>query len=138
MEVVSLILTFLFMWHGRDKPWTPTFKGTRVERFTTATRHYEKRMGLDPATVFVSESGRIIHGEQRCAWTVRDEAWTDDVVAIWTTKRCNVYKPEVLALHEQCHRRMGHLEPAFWEMDQREKEREVKKCMLVYSAKERR
>jgi hypothetical protein len=137
-QALSMGLTFLVMWSGRDRVWTPTFEGSRVERFERAVRYYEERMGLDPATILVSDRGRIVDGRERCAWAWRDPAWKDDVVAIWTHKGCNVHKPELLAFHEQAHRRAGHLEPAFWSLPVEQKEREARELMIAYSAKERR
>lgn len=126
------------VWHGRDRVWTPTFEGTRAERFQAAVLHYQGRMGLEPATVLVSASGRVIEGKERCAWAWRESGFADDVIGFWSSARCNRHKPEALALHEQCHRRMAHLEPAFWSVGAKVKEREVKGCMAAYSAKERR
>lgn len=134
----GMLVTFLFMWHGRDKVWTPTFEGTREERFIAAARHYEGRMGLAPATILLSDQTWIIDGKERCAWAWRSDAWADDGVALSRAKRCKAHKPELLALHEQCHRRMAHLEPGFWGMDPKRKEREADDCMVAYSAKERR
>jgi len=136
--VAGMLLSFAFAWHGRDKIWTPTFKGERHVRFELAVRHYDERMGLVPATVLVTKRGRVVDGKERCAWSWRDTAWADDEIGFLASPRCNTHKPEMLALHEQCHRRMAHLEPAFWGLDAGTKERQAKACMVAYSRRERR
>lgn len=137
-QVFSMGLSLVLLWHGRDKVWTPTFNGTRPERFAAAVLHYQERMGLEDAVVLYSAEPRIINGRARCAWAWRDSGFEDDIIGLCTSKRCDSRKPEELALHEQCHRRMAHLEPAFWGVDYDTKEREVRECMIAYSAKERR
>lgn len=135
---MSLGLSLVLMWGGRDKVWTPTFEGTRAERFERAVRHYEAKMGLGAATIMLSDTGRVIGGKARCAWAWREDGWSDDVIGFWTSAKCERHKPEVLAFHEACHRRWAHLEPAMWDLPREQKEREVKACMVAYSAKERR
>jgi hypothetical protein len=133
-QLVSLALSFLLMWSGRDKVWTPTFEGTREARFTRAVVHYQQRMGLgeDPLVFEISPTRRVVNGRATCAWVTRDVAW-GDVIGFSSSQDCTSYKPEYLALHEQCHRRMAHLD-----VDVPDKHAEVKTCMGWYSEKERR
>ncbi len=136
--VGGLLVSFLLAWGTHDRVWTPTFKGERHVRFERAVRYYDERMGLKPVTVLIAKQGRVVSGSERCAWAWRDGGWADDVIGFSTQKNCRRLKPELLALHEQCHRRMAHLEPAFWNLDAKTKEREVKECMIAYSDKARR
>jgi hypothetical protein len=136
---LSLLLSLGFAYHGRDKVWTPTFKGSRVQRFQQAVAHYQDKMALDSEPLIMIHEGLlVVYGERRCAAANRDAQWSQDNVHMSLDPQCNVHKPEALALHEQCHRRMMHLESSRWSLPRNEKEREVKTCMAAYSKKERR
>ena len=135
LDIASFLLSFLLVWHGRDKVWTPTFEGTREIRFTQAVVHYQDKMGLgdDPLVFDIRPERRLVNGSLSCAWVERSREWQSDVIGFSTSKNCKDWKPELLALHEQCHRRMAHLD-----RDIPNKHAEVKTCMGWYSAKERR
>lgn len=135
-QVISMGLSFLLLWAGRDKTWTPTFEGTRELRFTTAVVHYQAKMGLgDKPLVFeIRPARRLVNGSLSCAWVERSREWHSDIIGFSTAKECKTWKPEELALHEQCHRRMAHLDVE----DGPNEHAEVKTCMAWYSAKERR
>lgn len=136
-EILSLGLSFLFAWHGRDRIWTPTFTGTREARFVQALGYYNEAMGLAPPNAILIEPfRRVVADKPTCAW-----AWKTNfgvTVGFSTHEKCTGVKPEILAMHEQCHRRMAHTEAEFWNLPVEQKEREVQACMVAYSVKERR
>lgn len=135
--LASLLLTFAVLWHGRDKPvWTPTYEGTREERFVKAVEYYNERMGLEPPVIEVMEPRLVVDGKPRCFWARRTRVFADDVVGMSTAEGCRALKPELYASHEQCHRRMAHLDMP--QLTDEVKHREVAECMEAYAAKERR
>lgn len=136
-EVVSMTLSFLLMYHGRDKVWTPTFQGARASRFGQAVVHYQEKMGIrEDYIVVVSPVRATINGEPSCAWARKLAGWHLDEIGFSTDRSCDRWKPEYLAMHEQCHRRYAHLDLDGMTGD--EKHREVRECMALYSARERR
>jgi hypothetical protein len=111
-------------------PSTPTFPGTRTERFVAAMQHYSNRMGIEYSLHVVV----VEYHPKYCAWVtpIGDSILIKDVqVGFSLSKECDPYTPEHLALHEACHLRMMHVEPAL-QMDIDEKHREVKTCMRWY------
>lgn len=136
--LVSLLLTFAVLWQGRDQVWTPTFDGTREERFVKAVNHYSVKMGLEDPTIEILDGLLVIEGEPACFWARKHPSFRGDVVGMSRARRCRHYKPELYALHEQSHRRLAHLEPAMAHLTREQKEREVEDCMRWYSAEERR
>lgn len=128
--IVSMFLSLAWMWHGRDnKIWTPTYKGTRQERFITAMHHYHEKMGLEQDLVFEIRPSH----PKFCAW-VRSGGGPSTVI-VGFSQDCTNVKPEVLALHESCHVRWAH---PYLAMDSEVKHVEVASCMVDYSKKERR
>jgi hypothetical protein len=135
VHLVSLGLSFLLAWVGRDKVHTPTFQGSRAERFQVAIGHYQAKMGLTGAYVLEFKSDRLkVGGKTVCGWTYRTTRFDLDTIGMSTSGDCKRWKPEHVALHEQCHRRMAHLDMP----DLSGKEREARECERWYSAKERR
>jgi hypothetical protein len=137
---LSVLLSLLAGPRDRQ-PWTPTFPGTREERFVRAMHHYQERMGLEEHLVFhVAPSHPSFD-----AW-VAPGGWGEVVVGYaldsgqprrvrdGERRRLRVWKPELLALHEACHVRLAHHLGEGGEF----KHVEVKRCMAAYSAKERR
>lgn len=156
-QVFSLLLSFVLLLPGRDKVWTPTFKGTQAQRFEQALRHYHSKMRLTDDLVFdlAATRGKGLRGT--CANVQRSTIYADgfqpqDVVLVrWFSgdQVCADRRPEHWALHEACHLRMMHHlgAPAGRERGKaarasedihRTREREVRQCMVWYSAKERR
>jgi hypothetical protein len=151
-QVLSMGLSFLLLWGGRDKVWTPTFKGAPEQRFEQAVKHYKAKMGIDYELVFdLHPEERFAGDPQRCssveaAWISGDgPAGFEDakVVAVpgvlvtwWGKgKGCSRQKPEFWALHEAAHIRMQH---HLMNLPTELAEDEAKEMMVAYSAKERR
>lgn len=133
-EVLSMGLSLLLVWHGRDKVWTPTFKGTPEQRFVAAMTHYQGRMGLsDPLLYQMGGKGSA------AGWCASVEPLPGfHAVAVHFFEQsdaCRRSTPEFWALHESCHLRMAHLS---LQRTDKQKHSEVKTCMGWYSAKERR
>ena len=59
----QLFLTFALLWHGRDRTWTPTFEGTREERYVQAVNHYTEKMGLEAPTIEILAPRLVIDGK---------------------------------------------------------------------------
>jgi hypothetical protein len=132
---LSLLLSVLITPKDPKREWTPTFKGSFEQRYAQAVVHYQEKMGLEEDFIVeIRETPRMIDGEPRCAWVDRSREWRVDVVGLSTSKGCQrKWKPEFLALHESCHRRMKHLDVAV-----EFPHTEVKTCMGWYSEKWRR
>lgn len=134
--LAQLLVTFALLWPGRDKVWTPTFEGTREERYVQAVNYYSERMGLEPPTIEILKPRLVIDGRPACFWVRRHQVFAGDVVGISTAPECRRLKPELYASHESCHRRLAHLD--IQGLTSEQKHREVQACMEAYAAKERR
>lgn len=144
---LSLLLSALIMPHDKKTPWTPTFEGTRQERFIQAMHHYQEKMGNEDQLVFTV----VATHPDFDAWVMpspRGEAhvgWAEDNGREWRNRRLanksltvkkrhiKVWKPELIALHESCHLRMQHHRemPPMAHI-------EVNRCMGWYSEEWRR
>jgi hypothetical protein len=151
-QILSMGLSFLLLWGGRDKVWTPTFSGEPAQRFELGMKHYKAKMGIEYELVFdLHPKERFAGDARRCssveAARISGEkpAGFDDVVvarrqvviATWwgKGKGCSKQKPEFWALHEAAHVRAQH---HLMNLPPEDSEREAKELMVAYSAKERR
>lgn len=126
--IVTPALLALVLHTWVSVPKTPTFAGSRVERYTQAMEHYRERMGY-PYTFKVQT---VPYHQKWCAWVgmltpgVAQAGLVDP-----PSGGCSAYPPEYWALHESCHLRMMHIESAL-SMSEEGKESEVRRCMLWY------
>jgi hypothetical protein len=130
---LSMLISFGFLWHGRDKVWTPTFKGSDSVRFTQAMLHYQKRMDITDTLIF-----QVSSNKSKICSSVQLTNDFNAVAVTWYAKSpsgCRRVKPEFWALHEACHLRYQH-HRGYGMLQTRESETE--ECMKLYSAKERR
>lgn len=147
IAVVLLSMTLQTLTMPRDDVWTPTFKGSRQERFVRAMHYYQEKMGFEDQMVFHLESSHpfydayvapagfneVIVGYAQDSGGPRRRAYeTKSGRTKWKTQR-RVWKPEFLALHEACHiRYYHHLRTVDFP------HKEVERCMKDYSKKVRR
>jgi len=137
--LVSMLITFFPLWMGRDKVWTPTFEGTREERFVKAMHHYQDKMGIEESFIFTTREYSPKH--PICSSVQLSGEWDAVIISFYVKPNgkqpngCSGAKPEFWALHEACHLRYQHHR---MNLDPKKKEEEAKDCMLLYSAKERR
>jgi len=142
--ILSLLITFAFQWHGRDKIWTPVFKGNPETRFSLAMNYYQEKMGFQetPLVFNLRPNERYINDPNRCASVEAafqklegfDIPRSVVIVSWWGKgKGCADSRPEFWALHESCHIRYAHhLRQGF------DEQKETDECMKLYSKKERR
>ena len=140
MGVVVAIAEFLgsvllMVWLGRDPFSTPSFKGSRVQRFEQGMSFYQERMGLHDDLVY--RIGTHPDHPEYCAWVVRMPGFFSKEVGFnpGGGKGCLDLKPERIALHESCHLRLAHTEPQFDSVPDKTKEEEVESCMKFYGRK---
>jgi hypothetical protein len=127
---VPLLAIVYCAWN--DTPATPRFEGTRVERYAEAMRYYQSKMGTHYDVHVVS----IKAHPKFCAWVMPLDNGPNPVnvqagIVDTQSGECAAYSPERLALHESCHLRMMHVDPALI-MSDKEKHAEVRKCMRWY------
>jgi hypothetical protein len=160
-QVVGMGLSFLLMWQGRDRVWTPTFEGTQASRFEQAMLHYQGKMGLEDRLVFNFNPARIRGQEDWCASVEFVGGYYAEVsgfdAAVWVDAHtvvrwygdnqdgsCGTNKPEHWALHEACHLRMMHhrmereRSALGGDLSHVKRHEEVDTCMGWYSEKGRR
>lgn len=152
--VLSLLISFIPMWMGRDKLWAPTFKGEPHLRFVQGMQHYQRKMGIQEELVFqLHPDSRFPGDAHRCssvesAYRHRAAPKGFDSVAMaphrvvvvewWGKgKGCSSVKPEIWALHEACHLRFQHHRGVHAGSTKLQEE-ETRECMKLYSNKERR
>jgi hypothetical protein len=129
--IPALLAGVIYAWAA--VPETPTFEGTRVERFTQALYYYKGTMEY-PYDITVRVAPKH---DAWCAWVTATGAASAEVGFVDPpAKSCTSMKPEFWALHEACHMRMLHIDAAL-QMSPDEKEREVKRCMIWYGERRR-
>lgn len=135
---LSLLVSFGWAWHGRDRVWTPKFEGSRQERFVKAVQHYRVKMGIKESFAFeLHEKDRYAKDPHRCSSVEFDGSFDLVRVTWWGKgKGCDRARPEYWALHEACHVRYAH--HLGQGGDNKSQEHEAFECMKLYSDPSRR
>lgn len=136
LAVWALALALVVWTITYDPQPTVTFEGARRERFEAGVHYYSKLTGLALPYRFTYEPPV---DPAYCAWAQRDVPDQRRAIIGYNDDGDCDMKPELAALHEVCHLRMGHTLPGWEEWLTKEaKEAEVQICIQAVSDFDRR